>query len=84
MIEVPFTQLSEDALRGVIDAFILREGTDYGHTDYSIEAKRDRVRAQLESGRAVIYYNPDEDHVDLQMVTDSRFVDALTGVFPSP
>ncbi len=70
MIEVPYTELSSAALEGVIDAFILREGTDYGHADPSLDDKRQRVRRQLESGQAAIFYHPDEDFVDLQLVSD--------------
>ncbi|MES1191364.1 MAG: YheU family protein [Steroidobacter sp.] len=29
-VAIPHTELSADALRGVIDSFVLREGTDYG------------------------------------------------------
>ena len=37
--------LSDEALAGVIDSFVLKEGTDYGHRDYSIEEKRDCANA---------------------------------------
>ena len=36
-------QLSAEALTGVVDAFILREGTDYGVQEYTLEEKRQRV-----------------------------------------
>ena len=32
-IVVPHTELSTDALTGVIESFVLREGTDYGERD---------------------------------------------------
>ena len=70
MIRVPHRELSAEALNGVIDAFILREGTDYGHDEYDIESKRQRVRRQLETGRAGIFYHPEEDFVDLQLIQD--------------
>lgn len=66
-VVVPPGALSDDALTGVIDAFILREGTDYGHRDIPIEEKRARVRALIDAGRAEILYYPDEDYVDLQL-----------------
>ena len=52
MIRIPLETLSDEALAGVIDAYILREGTDYGHQEYDIEEKRRRVRRQLEKGEA--------------------------------
>jgi hypothetical protein len=40
---------------------VLREGTDYGHADIDIDTKRRQVRAQLESGHAVITFDPDTE-----------------------
>ena len=57
-ITVPIDQLSEPALLGVLDAFILREGTDYGHQDYTLDEKRQRVMAMLRKGDAEICYYP--------------------------
>ena len=68
MIEIPYETLSTDALMGVIDAFVLREGTDYGHRDIGLAEKRDRVLKLLESGRAIICFYPESDHIDVQMV----------------
>jgi uncharacterized protein len=58
VIKIPFGMLSSDALDGVIDDFVNREGTDYGHGDYDLAQKRDAVRRQLLSGSAVIAYDP--------------------------
>ena len=58
VIPIQVKQLSASALAGVIDEFIAREGTDYGHQDYSLEQKRQSVLNQLESGNACICYDP--------------------------
>jgi uncharacterized protein YheU (UPF0270 family) len=68
VIKIPPQQLSNDALTGVIDAFVLREGTDYGHRDIPIEEKRDRVRKMLASGRAEIHYYPENEHIDIELI----------------
>ena len=65
MITVPLDQLSEIALLGVVDAFILREGTDYGHQDYTLDEKRRRVIAMLRKGDAEICYYPENEHIDI-------------------
>ena len=65
MITVPLDQLSEIALLGVVDAFILREGTDYGHQDYTLDEKRRRVIAMLNKGDAEICYYPENEHIDI-------------------
>ncbi len=57
IIKIPMEALSTDALDGVIDDYVMREGTDYGHRDFDLEQKRDAVRRQLRSGRAVITYD---------------------------
>ena len=43
-IIVPHTELSADALEGVIQSFVLREGTDYGEHDVPFETKVLQVR----------------------------------------
>jgi uncharacterized protein YheU (UPF0270 family) len=42
----------------VIDDFIVREGTDYGHRDIDIEEKRRAIHRELAAGRARIVYDP--------------------------
>lgn len=57
-IEIPYAELSEEALRGVIQHFVLREGTDYGTHVYSLDEKVEQVLAQLRDGRAQIVFDP--------------------------
>jgi uncharacterized protein YheU (UPF0270 family) len=68
-ITVPIDQLSELALLGVLDAFILREGTDYGHQDYTLDEKRQRVMAMLRKGDAEICYYPENEHIDIVLAS---------------
>ena len=67
-MKIPYKELTKDTLLGVVDAFILREGTDYGHQEISIEEKRDRVLSMLKSGRAEIVFYPENDHIDIVLV----------------
>ena len=55
---IPLEKLSAEALRGVIEEFVTREGTDYGGQTYSIEDKVEQVFRQLRRGEAVIVYDP--------------------------
>ena len=57
-VAVPHTGLSGDALRGVIESFVLREGTDYGERDVSLQDKFVQVLSQLERGEARIMFDP--------------------------
>jgi len=63
--------LSEDALRGVIESFVLREGTDYGEREFSLEQKVAQVLRQLQRGEARIVFDPSSATVDI--VTDGCF-----------
>ena len=58
IVKIPVAALTRDALLGVVDDYINREGTDYGHRDIRLDEKRAAVLAALESGRAVITYDP--------------------------
>jgi uncharacterized protein YheU (UPF0270 family) len=62
---VPHTELSADALRGVIESFVLREGTDYGERDVSFESKVAQVLRQLERREAEIVFDPDSESIDI-------------------
>jgi len=64
-IVVPHTELSAEALRGVVEAFVLREGTDYGATEYSLGQKVAQVLGQLERGEARIVFDPATESVDI-------------------
>ena len=64
-VEIPHRKLSEEALRGVVESFVLREGTDYGQRDYSLEEKIAAVMRQLDRGEAVIVFDPDTGTVSI-------------------
>jgi len=62
---IPPTQLSQESLIGLIEEFVTREGTDYGHADYNLSAKVDQVKAQLEQGDIVIIFDSMTESVNL-------------------
>lgn len=57
MIRIDPKDLSPDALQGLLESFVLREGTDYGTVELSLEQKVARLRRQIDQGRAVIVYD---------------------------
>ena len=67
-MKIPYTELSQEALLGLMDAFILREGTDYGHEEITIDQKRSRVLSMLQSGEAEIVFYQESDHIDIVLV----------------
>ncbi|MCU0675764.1 MAG: YheU family protein [Myxococcota bacterium] len=54
---VPWDQLSADALRGVIEEFVTREGTEYGEDDVPLETKVAAVKRQLQSGEVLVVFD---------------------------
>ncbi|MEZ5557235.1 MAG: YheU family protein [Pseudomonadales bacterium] len=68
MIKIPLQSLSQEALDGVIEAYVLREGTDYGHRDYLLAEKVAAVRGQLERGMAEIWYDAATDSTNIREV----------------
>jgi len=63
---IPHRMLSPDALRGVIEACITREGTDYGLQEVPLETKVMQVQQQLDAGMAVIVYDEETESCTIQ------------------
>ncbi len=38
-VKIPYDQLSPEALKGVIEEFVTRNGTDYGEAEIPLETK---------------------------------------------
>lgn len=64
-VEVPPQALAPATLRAVLEAFVLREGTDYGAVERSFEEKVADVRRQLDRGEARLVFDPCSGSVTL-------------------
>jgi hypothetical protein len=60
-MEIPFTLLQPATLRALIEEFVLREGTEYGERDVSLDDKVDAVLQQLKRGEARVLYDADSE-----------------------
>lgn len=56
-MEIPWRELSCDALQGVLEEFATREGTEYGQSDVPLETKVAQLRRQLERGEVVVFFD---------------------------
>jgi uncharacterized protein YheU (UPF0270 family) len=56
-IEIPQEQLSAELKRAVIEDFITREGTDYGHRDFTLDEKVAQIQKQLDSSEICIAFD---------------------------
>lgn len=54
---VPANMLSDDALRGMIEEFVTRDGTDYGEQEVSLNERVEEVREQILTGKALIMFD---------------------------
>lgn len=70
---IPHNELNEDTLTNMIEAFVNREGTDYGEHEYTLSEKTRQVREQLEAGYAVILY--DDETEDFTIVFKDQLSD---------
>lgn len=65
-VVVPFAQLSPEALEGLLEAYVGREGTDYGHkAPLTLSEKVGQVRRQLQEGSAVIVFDTDDQSCNI-------------------
>ena len=71
-LEIPYRELSDSALRGVLEAFVLREGTDYGETHHALEDKVQQVMRQLERREARIVFDANSESVDIVVTATLR------------
>ncbi len=68
-IRVAPDDLAPDTLRAVIESFVLREGTDYGLHERSLDDKVAQVLAQLRRGDAHIVFDQATDSVTIVMAS---------------
>ncbi len=65
IVAVPYRELSPEALYGLAEAFVLREGTDYGEHAYTMAQKVEHVLAQLRKHEATIVFNAATGGIDI-------------------
>ena len=76
VVRIPYDQLSPEALHGVVEEFVTRDGTDYGEVEIPVETKIAQVMAQLRSGKAVIVFDQETDSGTI-LRSDDPLVKAL-------
>jgi uncharacterized protein len=62
---IPVDRLSPEALQGVIEEFILRDGTDYGVIEAPRETKFRQVKHKLENGLAVLVFDDATETINI-------------------
>jgi len=67
---IPVNKLSAKALKGVIEEFISRGGTDYGAVEASMEIKFKQVKDKLKNGLAVLVYDNEMETTNIFLADD--------------
>ena len=67
-MEIPYNQLPEQTLLAIIEEFISREGTDYGHREYTLDEKVKKVKSQLLKGEIKLLFDSETSSCNLVKV----------------
>lgn len=62
---VPHEKLNPEALKGLIEEFVTRPGTDTGYTKKTLEQNVDMVMKQLKLGDVVVVYDEDSQTANI-------------------
>jgi hypothetical protein len=78
---IPVNKLSSKALKGVIEEFISRDGTDYGAIEASMETNFKQVKYKLKAGSAVLVFDDETETTNIFLADDPilKKIDSLTG-----
>ena len=71
VIVVPYESLSENALNGVLEEFITREGTDYGNDEVDLAAKLVEAKNKLLKADVVIVFDLKSERI--QLLTQQQY-----------
>lgn len=69
---IPWQEVAPDTLNSLIESFVLREGTDYGEHERSLEQKVADVKRQLETGEVVLVWSELHETVNIMPRTQFR------------
>ena len=64
-MKIDVHSLSSEALQGIIENYVLQEGTDYGEREWSLIQKCEQVKRQLQRGEAVVDFDPVTETVNI-------------------
>ena len=66
---IDYSDLSSEALQGLIEEYVTRDGTDYGEYEVSLDTKVQQVLNQLKQGELVIYFSENRGYANIISAT---------------
>jgi uncharacterized protein YheU (UPF0270 family) len=67
----PWQDLAPETLDNLIESFVLREGTDYGEQEQTLEQKVADIKRQLQNGEVLIVWS--ELHETVNFMPRNQF-----------
>lgn len=64
-VVIPLDELEAETLAGLVEAFVNREGTDYGAVERSLEDKVEDVLRQLRRKEAFVVFDPETETINI-------------------
>ncbi|OCG43482.1 MULTISPECIES: YheU family protein [Gilliamella] len=65
---IPWQDLDPQTLNNLIEYFVLREGTDYGLQEISLQEKVNNVKFQLANGTVAIFWSQLHETIDIKQI----------------
>jgi len=64
-VEVPYTDLSAEALQSLAEEFVSRDGIEYGEAERSLEEKVALLIRQIATSQAKIYFDSESETINI-------------------
>lgn len=81
-VTIDYRDLSADALRGLVEELITRQGTDYGAEEARFETKVEDVYRRLAADEARIVFDTVDEHASI--VSTEAFLSSRNADEPDP
>ncbi len=69
-VEIAPGSLSADALNSILESFVLREGTDYGVQEISLDKKVENLKRKLDRKDIYLVFDPNTESVTFLTKTE--------------
>ncbi len=69
-VEISSSSLSPEALQSILESFVLREGTDYGVQEISLEKKVENLKRKLDRKDIFLVFDPNTESVTFLTKTE--------------
>ena len=69
-VEIERDSISPEAVNAILESFILREGTDYGFQELSLEKKIENLKKKWDKKDVILVFDPNTESVTFLTKTE--------------